>query len=234
MKKIALFLLSYIVLASCSHKGNLSGCWVSERYINAVVNDTPVRNAQTMGRALWFNKRIKDTVLYIFNFHEGIDVVLHQTATGYEFNSSFMNAKDTLAKIKMISTDRMSIGKDMFIRLPGDTGIRGEPAVLEYLLFKGKYTSADNKEIEFTADGQVKGIDTINYYYPYIDYMDEGLNVDELSMGRDIKHQTTYGFRFHKDTLTIFKADCKVWDTTNHCCAVVEYGPAIYKLIKKK
>lgn len=255
MKKAILIVLSCLTLVSYAQKkpdGILSGCWVDEKYVHRVLSGMSLYDAQIgqlthfrmkdcYSRVIWFNKKCKDTALIIYINEVGYYVTFRKTRSGYSVRKGIVDEDDSVEYVKILAPNKISIKGMVFIRLPIDTGIYDqEPPIIEYLLFKGKYITSTGKEVEFTKNGQVKGLDTINYYLPFVDYYEPGPTRDKLILTRNLNkpflygYRPYYGFKFNKDTLNIYKLDCKVRDSASHECFEVENGPLLYKMWKHK
>jgi hypothetical protein len=233
----ALYILSlFFLIASCKQStpdSTLSGNWVNEKYITEIQSDTPVRNAQNLGILLLFPKKFNDSVVFVSAFHDGSYITLHKEDSGYTLGLRITNKKDAAEHLTILPNGKLNLGGTLFIKIPADTIIGGLPLVLEEYLFKGKY-DLGGKEVEFTANGHIKGMDDLGYYNPRTDYFDEGLNLDQVDMGRSPDDKATYGFIFKKDTLLIYTLRCKTYDSAEHTCAEVAYDKLLYRMVKKK
>jgi hypothetical protein len=235
MKRLLSLLLPAIFIASCkpNNSGGLSGNWVNEKYITEIQSDTPARNAQNLGMVLMFPKKFNDSVVFVSAFHDGTYIALHKEDSGYSLGLSIMNKKDAAEHLTLLPNGKLSLGGTIFVKIPADTTIAGLPLVLEEYLFKGKYDML-GKEVEFTANGRIKGMDNLGYYWPRTDYYDEGLNLDQVELGRNPDDKASYGFTFKKDTLLIYTLRCKEYDSAEHMCGLVEYDKLLYRMVKKK
>jgi hypothetical protein len=106
--------------------------------------------------------------------------------------------------------------------------------VAEGVFFKGNYTNAQNDKIEFMANGEVKGMNCINFYQVETDYIGPRLNVDQISMGPNAKDVTNYGFQFKGDTLNIYELKCSNFDKKGGQCIDYKFGKLAHQLWRKK
>jgi hypothetical protein len=135
--------------------------------------------------------------------------------------------------VETVSPEKIRVGQEYFIKLKHADSNQYDFGVVEELLFAGSYRTREGTTVRFTPEGRVLGLDTVNYYIPFSDYIGPGLDVDEIEMGSDPKNPTTFGFRFQNDTLSIYKLNClEGYDSTDHSCVVVDFGELKWKLLK--
>jgi len=209
----------------------LTGNWVNEKYIKEIQSDTPVRNAQDVLMVLELPEKFNDTGYYSPYYHAGIGPFLFiKDTSGYKIDKDIYQDKGSVNSVKIIGKDRIEIGDVVYLK-SHDTNLNGDPALAEEFLFRGKYQMANGKEVEFTEDGKVHGLDTINYYSVEIDYYGDIMQyVDFLSMGKIRKdHTNQYGFRFNGDTLLIGRlASVSTPPYAN------TFGQLLYKMWRKR
>ncbi|HEY1166285.1 MAG TPA: hypothetical protein VGE90_13995, partial [Chitinophaga sp.] len=105
--------------------------------------------------------------------------------------------------------------------------------ILEELLFSGRYEREREKEVIFTADGRIQGLDSFTRYAPVIDYTVGSLSeFDLVNMGSG--KGKDYGYRFKGDTLQIFRITCASPGGDGNFCDSLAAGPTLYKLVRKK
>ena len=125
------------------------------------------------------------------------------------------------------------MGDKTFVKINSSKKLDTEQ-ILEEILFKGKYTNSEGKTIEFKPNGQIVGLDKFHFYDPIIDYFDEGMQVDQIRIGNSQNELDYYGFKFNKDTLSLYKLNCIEFDSTSNNCGIVEYGQLIHKLWRQE
>jgi hypothetical protein len=240
MKPFLALALFALCMASCVHTNNnvvnqkqyLHGDWVCEKYINELKRLKSPHDAQDDAFMFSFPKRNKDTAIFISSFHLAGGIHITPEGDGYQFWGDFLTCKDTTEHMKFTGKDTMYVNGTKYIRIARDTEINEAPPVAEEFLFSGTYTRENGKQVEFTSDNNVIGLDTLTTYYVELDYYDQGLNLDQMVLGNN-KNKDSYGFKFHEDTLCIYTLGCQVYDTNTKECAVVTYDKLLYKLCKK-
>jgi hypothetical protein len=253
MRKLFLFLL--ITIVSCTgHKSgidktlisdsasndsminNLAGDWVNLKYLQSIQKTKSPKISQNEGGEYSYIRFSSDTALFIFGFHEALDLKVK-----FEGNNNFYCVGFNNDTIRMIvSNDKLTVvhrgAKETFLkynmRLPyDDFGIR----LLNKEIFSGVYRDIDspNHIVTFTDDGLVKGFLDFNSYVVDPDYADAGCNFDIIYLRKIPKDRFKYTWTFSKDTLKIFNLDCAVYDSAENMCLETKIGQLQYRLIKK-
>jgi hypothetical protein len=187
--------------------------------------------------------------MMIYNFHEGGEfLTVLKNETSYElwqvYNDSITKRENV---IEIISPREIKIGDKNFVKIHPIIGKdifsvsrENQPLILEEILFKGNYITADGKNVEFKNDGNLISLDNYHYYVPVDDYYDEGMQVDQIGLTHSDndsikwKDLEWFGFKFNEDTLALYKLNCVAFDSTSQNCGIVEYGDLIYKLFRKR
>jgi len=176
----------------------------------------------------------------VYNFHEGSEIMkVVKRGSGYEL-WGYSDETDSLTKqispIEIISKNKIKIDNTLFEKISAvDT--YANDYIIEEILFRGKYKNSQGSSVEFTGDGKIIGMDDFQFYKPMIDYIDAGMNVDQVYLG--IKPEISfelidrYGFRFSEDTLDLFKLNCVQFDSSSNDCGEVEFGERIERLVKE-
>jgi hypothetical protein len=216
-------------------RGAVQGIWVNKKYADTLLLTHSPKAAQNVSieTCLSFPDSIGEAVHVALGWHEGTD---YKVIQGPQMDSLYdPNGKQNLGAIETISPEEIRIGPQYFIRLKHPNPKRYDYNVIEDLLFAGGYLAKDGSAVRFAENGRVSGLaDTIRFYEPYGDYEGPGLDVDGIGLGSDSERLTTYGFKFDKDTLLLYKLDCALgYDSTDHSCGVVDFGEVKWKLIKK-
>lgn len=222
----------------------IAGCWVSEVYLKSLKEFKSPKRAQDNGLLLIIPKRVNEKVSYMEAFHDDFDYYsILKNKNTYEIWEIINDNPPKLEfVIEVISPTRIKIGtivlekinpliKSDFLR----RGLKEQVMIQEDLLFKGKYITSDNRKVEFTKDGKIKGLDDFYFYQPINDYYDMGMQVDQLVLVKSRKNiewkdLEYFGFTFNHDTLELYKLNCISFDTTSGYCGEVENGELKYKL----
>jgi len=210
-----------------------AGCWVSENYYKSIKKFKSPRKAQVGAEFIVIPTRTLIQTSIVESFHDGGTIMTVLKNMGkYEL---WQLDEDTITQhlfnIKVISANKLKIGAKSFIKI-NPVEKDNDYLILEDLLFKGNYTSSDGKKVEFKNNGQVKGLDDFKYYSPIIDYTGEGLGIDQLSLSKNYKDETFFGFKFKNNILEIYDIKCLVYDSINKECEDVRFGKLKYKLTK--
>lgn len=263
MKKILFSILTIGLLFSCSSTErqessnrttsvdfkkldtliSFGGYWLGEDYFNSIREFKSPKKAQDGSEFLFIPDRTLKQTMMIYNFHEGNpQLTILKNGPKYQIwtlqNDSISEAFDVLQEfssneIQVFSPTKIKIGNKNFVKInPFPT--KDNFKILEEILFKGQYTNAEGKNIEFKNNGELIGLDSFHYYSPNNDYFDEGEQVDQISLVKSEKDLDWFGFKFKNDTLELYKLKCITYDSTSHGCGEVEFGQLTYKLWKKK
>lgn len=212
-----------------------SGHWISAEYLTDIQANQSPRSAQEESGDCFIS--IPATTLtpttMVYNFHEGIsDLVPVYINERFEL---WENLNDSLTRmlypLQLVTQDTLSVGDKKFVRLPASLR-DGQPAILEEILFKGKYKDASDALVEFKANGEMSGIGKYKYYLPVIDYFDAGLQIDQVAMGEKPGEWEYFGFKFKKEKLDIYQLKCKTYDQQEKRCVDVTFGPKLRSLQK--
>jgi len=220
--------LTDTVLTSETIPTDFGGNWVNKKYVDKLKETKSPKASQDIVpiTMLMLPKETNQKATIIWGFHEGTSGTVKQhngqfgiqTGTENEFELTF-KLEDNLLKTE----------KDEFVKIKySDDGHTYD--IIEQLLFAGKY-DLEGKQVEFTYDGKVKGLDTIAEYTVIIDYYDAGMQVDQLYLGAGYDNHKRYGFQFKQDTLIIYQLDCV--QREDDYCVVVANGQELFKMTKK-
>ena len=169
--------------------------------------------------------------MLVFNFHEG-GPNLTVLMDGGKYQLWEVQEDSLLGKwkdVEIISPAKIKIGDKGFVKIdPVSTEVGA--LILEEILFKGQYTTAEGKPVEFKNNGQLTGLGKYSYYSPGIDYIGPGMQVDQVGLGTSDKDLDWFGFKFNKGTLELYKLNCIAHDGTDNTCVEVEFGELVFKL----
>lgn len=214
---------------------SFAGSWLSENYYNSIRTFQSPRKAQDSSQFIVIPDRTLKQTMMIYNFHEGgafLKILKNKDA--YEVwevqNDSLVRR---LYAVESISPTKIKLENKTFEKISPLTN-QDNHQILEEILFKGHFTNADGKNIEFKSNGQLTGLGNFHLYEPVIDYFDAGLQVDQVGLGNSKKDLAMYGFKFHRDTLALYKLNCLAFDSTENRCVDVGFGQLAYKLWRKK
>jgi hypothetical protein len=162
----------------------------------------------------------------VSGFHEGAqEMTVLKNRNKFQFYYKYDDTIRNLAyDIQIISKEKIKIGNNIFIKT--NKNFLGD------ILFSGDYLDNLGTQIRFLKDGHITGLDKFTIYDPIFDYLDAGMDVDQIDLGQSREKMTHYGFKFKQDTLLIYNLNCVVFDSTDRTCAQVEFGDIKYKLTK--
>lgn len=212
-----------------------AGNWISADYLQHLTQHQSPRKAQEGSEDCYI--QIPGSTLQpatmVINFHEGLsDLVTVKQNDSYQL---WEKQNDTLSRalyiLEPVSNDTLKIGGKSFVKIK--PVLKGqEPLILEEILFKGVYTSANGQRVEFKNNGEVSGLAKYKYYLPVIDYFDAGLQIDQVGLGETRDVLEYYGFKFKKNKLELYKIKCVTYDETDKRCVEVAFGQKAYELEK--
>ena len=207
------------------HGGN----WVNKKYVDKLLLTKSPKASQeaVLLTMVTLPRETEQEAMLIWSFHEGGNYILRRINN--QFGLAGRDSRDLRYELS-VENDILTLDSNQFIQIH-DHEERHDYDIAEQLLFAGNY-DLSGKEVEFTADGQIIGLDTITYYSVLIDYWDAGLQVDQIVLGANSDDSKLYGFKFSHDTLSIYQLNCLEKQETY--CAVVENGLEVLKMIKKR
>ncbi|MCK6649455.1 MAG: hypothetical protein L6Q66_07355 [Bacteroidia bacterium] len=214
---------------------SFTGYWLSKDYFESIKKIKSPKNAQDNSEFIFIPSRTLKQTMMISNFHEGgPTLTILSNGNQYElWEIQEDTLKQQLNIIEIINETNIKIGDCYFVKInPLQSG--NSARILEEILFKGIYTNASGGKIEFKNNGQVIGLENFKVFEPVIDYIDAGMQVDQLGLGQNKNEFEYFGFKFKKDTLELFKLICLTFDSINNRCVEVELGELRYKLWEAK
>ena len=208
-----------------------NGGWVNSKYVQTLRQSKSPRVAQGAAElsALVVPSMTDQPALLIWGFHEASDYVLKTEADGRTSLHNAAGEECTYVLEYAPEGDSLKVGKDWFVRLA--SGNKPDQAANEYL-FAGQYRLGD-REVTFASDGKVTGLDSIRYYKPNLDYIDAGMQVDQVQLGRTADSLKTYSFSIRNNTLSLYRLNCTDYDSTYQTCNVVANGLELLRLEKQ-
>ena len=217
IKRKILIILTLMLSISCSSNDktiSFAGSWICEDYFKNINEFKSPMKAQDGSMFIFISDTALKEAMMIYNFHEG--------------------APQSLDSIQFLSPTKIKLAGKTFLKINPIQIEYGSYRILEEILFKGSYTNAEGKNVEFKNNGQVEGLDNFHFYSPSIDYFDAGMQVDQVQFGTSEKELSPFGFKFNKDTLELYKLNCLTFDSTDKRCVEVENGQLAYKLWRTK
>ena len=214
---------------------SFSGCWLNEDYFNNIRQFKSPKNAQDGSLFIFIPHRTLQQTIMTYNFHEGGSFLKTlKRGNDYEiWEVQDDSLTQQLYTVDVVSSTKIKLDNSAFIKINPQKS-EHTYHVLEEILFKGKYTNADEKTIEFKPNGQVVGLVDFKFYRPAIDYYDAGMQVDQVGLGSSQKDLEWFGFKFKQDTLELYKLNCLIFDSTYNRCVEVDYGQLTYKLWREE
>jgi hypothetical protein len=237
--KVFLFLLFSGIARVMAQSGSadtlvpIRGTWLNEKYLAALMKTRSPRESQDAAErsCLYIPSAYTDKAMFVYGFHEGgEDMHVVRKGHGFALVSDYSRA---VLPLRLLSGTRLVVERDTFVRLKQPWHRHESPRVLEEVLFSGTYFSGGRKVI-FSADGTVTGLGAFREYFPFPDYRDAGMQVDQLHLIKSESDIKTFGFRFQGDTLNIYELDCLQRDEVNVGCVEVKFGKLKYRLEKQR
>jgi hypothetical protein len=204
-----------------------AGFWVNEIYVKNIARTRSPRECQNLLEScINIPTRTLKVTSMVSGFHEGAaGMTVLKNKDKFQFYYEYDDTIRNLAyDIQIISNEKIKIGKNTFVKT--------NEKFLEDILFSGEYLDSAGSKIQFLKDGHIAGLGSFTVYNPIYDYLDPGLDVDQIGLGESPKNITWFGFKFDQDTLLIYKLNCLVPDSTDNTCLKVENGDIKYKLIR--
>jgi hypothetical protein len=217
-----------LIISEVSHdtvKSIFSGTWINKKYVDRLLESKSPKTAQDVVplTMLTFPNELNEKVNIIWGFHEGTIGILKKKMDFYFVQYNGTEKYDSLV---FLETNLIKFKDNEFIKLSDSIDLR-DPHLADQLLFAGRY-NWNGKQVEFSKDGKVIGLDSISYYSVIIDYYDAGMEVDQIRLGNCFNNSELYGFKFSDDTLFIYQLNCLL--KSEGFCYKVENGQIIYKL----
>jgi hypothetical protein len=213
---------------------SFAGYWVDEKYVNEILQKKSPTMTQVPSISCFpIPNRTKQITRLVSGFHEGgEDLVVLKNGTNYELWDSEL--KNKRKQITIISNDRIKLDNDFFVRLRNYnvSDKSGEPKILEEILFAGKYKTDKGQIVEFNPNGQLLGFDNYNNFEAYVDYADQGMQVDKFVVRQNASSEKEFGFKFKSDSLFIYNLKCLEYDQESKTC--VDFGFDNLKLVLVK
>jgi hypothetical protein len=210
-----------------------AGSWINEKYLESIKEFKSPKKAQSNIQECFIRipERTLEKTIMIYNFHEaGPAVTLVKNEDEYElWEMDNDSLSKFVARITANSPDKIKIGEDKFVKI----NIKerdGENLILEEILFNRQFLSDKNQKVIFKNDGTIEGLDSLKFYKPMIDYIDAGLQVNQVKLGKSMDSLFAYGFNFTSDHFEIFRLNCLNYDSAYKSCQDVEFGERIYNL----
>lgn len=201
-----------------------NGQWVNLKYIESLKRTKSPSKSQDVAY-LSFVTIDNNMVSSVWNFHEGTSDSLilisdHEIETPAKARYTWITSEKLLS-----TTDK---GIDTLIRFDMKEKNELSNRAINEFVFKGNYTDGKTN-VEFTADGKVKGLDSFDRYAALQDYYDAGLNLDKLLLNKGDK-ETEYTWDFKGDKLILYEIECKKYDKAEKRCVVLKRGKKAYTL----
>jgi hypothetical protein len=207
------------------------GSWANKKYVQALRQSKSPRQAQGAAElsVVVIPGVAGGKASLVWGFHEGTEYVLSTEADGKAGLHDAEGGNRAYELQYAPAGDSLKVGNDWFVRLADGNG---PDRVANEYLFAGQYRAGD-REVTFFPDGKVTGLDSIRYYQPVLDYIDAGMDVDQVLLGRAAETTKPYGFAIRGNALIVYRLTCVEFDSTSQHCGVVENGPELLRLEKQ-
>ena len=202
-------------------KTEINGLWLNKEYYSNIIKFKDPRKYQESSEISFLKiDSSANKILIAWNFHEGINGNLKNINSKYYFEENPIEFKN----------NELIYKENRFVKLDG---VDNDSFILNKLIFNGKYLS-ESDTVVFYKNGKIKGLKGFKFYQPIIDYMDSGMDVNQLYLGKESTNHyinsELFGFDFENDTLIIYELECS--EKIENDCMIVKFGEIKEKLIK--
>jgi hypothetical protein len=211
------------------------GSWIAEAYYNSIQKDKSPRLAQELVDECFIHilPTKKDSAYMGYSFHEAGPKMRLVEENG-KFTYWSVQA-DTLVEqvftIDYTDPNVLLLNDVRFVKI-NPTYIQNSPLIMEALLFKGKYKKSDGGEVVFTEGADVTGLDNFTQYHVRMDYMDAGLQIDQVGFKAPGGKPIYYGFKYKGDVLELYEIKCLERDKQSGVCQLVDFGKKLHTLTR--
>jgi hypothetical protein len=253
--KVLIFILSFLTLLVACKPGAkteaqpetpvqaeetipFAGDWLNEQYFNLIRDHRSPRDAQEKVENCFIRipAHLKDTTVMVYGFHEsGPDIVIVKKNDQYELWEVQGDSLDRKAwTAQVVDENHLQLGQDRFVKINCSHGVYDEPLILEEILFSGHYQLKGGGDVEFKNTGEVTGLGHYQYYRVLTDYLDAGLDVDQVWLGDNLDSMDYYGFKSKDKTLQLFALKCLEYNKEDKRCEQVDFGKLAWSMTKQE
>jgi hypothetical protein len=213
-----------------------AGQWLSEDYYQSIRSDRSPRKAQEDTDAVFIE--IPDSTdqktSMIYRFHEaGPELVVRRVDSLFQI---WEMQGDTLHRmafsVEVQNDGGLKIGDQRFKRIEAQEKDNFFQ-ILEEILFKGNYVLPDGKIMEWKANGEISGWDAYSHYHVLLDYMDAGLQVDQVGLGKTADSLTYFAFKMNDERLELYHLKCREYSEEEKRCLDVDFGKQAWVFHRK-
>ena len=213
-----------------------AGDWLNEKYFTLINEKRSPRDAQEKVENVFIQipAHTKDTTVMVYGFHEsGPDIVVVKNNDQWELWEVQGDSLDKKAwTAQVIDAEHIQLGEDRFVKINSAHGAYNEALILEEILFKGHYKLKGGGDVEFKNTGEVTGLGKYKYYRVLSDYLDAGLDVNQVWLGESRDSMDYYGFKNKVKSLDIYHLKCLEYNKEDKRCDQVDFGKVAYSLTK--
>ena len=210
---------------------SFAGVWVNQVYFDRLARNRSPRLDQGIDQScINIPARTLIETRMIAGFHDGAgSEVVVKIGNRYQFYDPSL--KLPLDTIEPLSNHRLRIGTQFFRQIDHADTLKSDWGILEDLLFSGMYVREDGDTAVFGRDGHIKGLETVSFFEPVIDYADRAdRQVDLVRLGQSRKEMDDFGFQFKKDTLFIYTIDYQQSNAGESGFDSTRFGTLMWKL----
>lgn len=213
-----------------------SGQWLSQRYYESVLDKGSPRAAQELVETSYIRiPATSDAMTQMsYGFHEtGPDLKVVKNDSMYTLweirDDSLYRA---VFPVTIVDSTHIKLGDEPFVKIVSQQDDH-QPMILESILFQGTYTADKGQTVSFGANGEVTGLAPYTYYHVLTDYMDAGLQVDQVGLGETKDSLKYFAFTHKNGKLELFDLKCLTFDETEKRCVDVDFGKKKFSFSKK-
>lgn len=246
MKYLSCLFLIYFSLLACkkesksdhqaeekpvSHALPFAGDYIHTQYIEALKQSWSPRTSQELIEEVFIHipSTTAERTTMVYGFHEVgpmLEFVKHDDVYEvWEVQGDTLHEK--LYEVIIVDSLHVRLGDDVF-RRTDITTLDQQPLVAEGLLFAGQYM-LEKKPVTFLPNGEVTGLDGYTKYKVLTDYLDAGLQVDQVGLGHHRDSLTYFAFKMNADQLQLFELRCLTRDESDDRCVEVDFGKLKYR-----
>lgn len=174
--------------------------WINEKYYESLLKTKSAHKSKMFADTamVTFNQKA-DTATIVWNYHESSQYSVKKTEKYQLFDT--YNPQQTPSMEFVIENGKLKIGNSFFRKVETDK-------VAESLFLAGKYETPSG-EIELTNDGKVVGVDSLESYTVWTDYVTMETEIDGIDFTSKSGNTSFYGYQFVGNELVLYEFEWK-------------------------
>lgn len=174
--------------------------WINEKYYESLMKTKSAQKSKMFADTamITFNATA-DTATIVWNYHESSQYKVTKAEKYQLFDANNPEQKPSMEFV--FENEKLKIGNSFFRKVETDK-------VAESLLLAGKYETP-NGEIELKNDGKVVGVDSLESYTVWTDYVTMETEIDGMDFTSKSGNTTFYGYQFVGNELVLYEFEWK-------------------------